>query len=419
MEVIWQAFKRLLHAVVLIAIFVLLLVIAVDLVVLGWSWWPVSRASMDFGSASAIFIIVPLPVGEATVSGLQALVAAGVLAIIGAALHAIRRSRALPGLGGGGTALMSALTLLAAVGMAVLGAGLASEGNMWDAAAVPSIIPSPLGLMVVRFTLLAQWHSIMIGGVLMSAVALVLVDGPPLVRMLRKSARDATLPPVRTDNAFIMIPRMYMGIVGFYVVYFALLSLFTVEPQVPDFEAMPLWEQLHAFAEASVWEEVLSRVLTLGVPLMVFHIWTRRDVSERWRYLVGGGFSIDTAAFVLIVFQALVFALAHVAGWDLWKVLPTMISGIAFGYLFLRRGLWAAIVLHFLFDYLGMTAPAMAQWGIQAEGAMNAVYLMATIIGLVLLVHYAVIVLREGRRELRDALAGGRGPGAVARNGNP
>ena len=415
----WLAFKKILHGTALFTIFLLLLVILVDLVALGWSWWPVSRAAMGFDARSAIFIIAPLPVGETAMSGVQAMVIGGALAFIGVMLYVIRRSKVLPGLGGGGTTFMAALSLLSGVGMVALGGYLATTGNLSDPADLPSIIPSPVALMVLRFTLLAHWHSIMMGAIFMSAIVLFHQEGPPLWRTLKGSIRRATLPPVRTDNALIMIPRMYLMIVGFYSVYYTILLSFTVEPDIPDFGKMPLWEQLLAFAEASVWEEVLSRVLMLGVPLMLYHLWTRQEGAHVGRYLVGGGFSIDTAAFVLIVFQALVFALAHVAGWDFWKVLPTTLSGIAFGYLFLKKGLWASIILHFLFDYLGMTAPVMERWGIPAEGAMNGVYMIVVLVGLVLMVHYLVIIFREGPQHVKDALAD-KGPATgVQPDGNP
>lgn len=399
-----MALKKLIHGVVLFTILVLLFIVALDLVVLAWSWWPVSEGAMRFDSASAIFMIAPAPVGETAVSGLQAMVLGGLLLAIGLVLYAIRRSGRFPGLGGGGTTFMAVLTALTGAGLVSLGAYLAATGDLWDPTDVPSILPTPIALMIVRFTLLAQWHSIMMGAIFMSAVALVYLEGPPLVRTFSNCIRKATLPPVRTDNAIITIPRMYLGILGFYVIYFAVLYMFTVEPEVPDFEAMPLWERLHAFAEASVWEEVLSRIFMLGIPLMLYHVWTGRPEGNRWRYVVGGGMSIDSAAFVLIVFQALVFALAHVSGWDLWKVLPTAVSGFAFGYLFLKKGVWAAVILHFTFDYLGMTAPALAQWGVQADEAMNVAYLLFTIVGIVVFVHYLVIVFREGPAELREAL---------------
>jgi hypothetical protein len=300
---------------------------------------------------------------------------------------------------------MAALTVLSAVGLLALGTYLATTGNLWDPAAISTILPVPVALIRVQFTLLAQWHSIMMGAILMSAIVLFYLEGPPLWRTIRESLGNLTLPPIRTDNAIVTIPRMYMAILGFYAIYYAIITSYTVEPDVPAFDEMPLWEQLHAFAEASVWEEVLSRILMLGVPLLVLHTWTRQREQRKWRYIVGGGFHIDTAAFVLIVFQALIFALAHVAGWDLWKVLPTLLSGMAFGYLFLKKGVWASIILHFTFDYLGMTAQSMAQWGFDAEGAVNTAYLFFILVGMVLMVHYALIFIREGPAEIREALA--------------
>ncbi|UCC92848.1 MAG: CPBP family intramembrane metalloprotease [Thermoplasmata archaeon] len=409
--------RTLVHTVVMFAVLVLVLLVVIDLLVLTWSWWPVSEGAMRFDSASAIFIILPYTVGETSVSGIQAMVAGAVLVGIAVMLFAIQRTGRLPGLGGGGTLFMAILTALAGGGMVAMGAFLASQGDLTSAAQVPNVLPTPVALMLVRFTLLAQWHSIMMGAIILSAIALAYYEGPSLVREVRDSLRVSRVPPLRTDNAIVMIPRMYLGILGFYAIYFAILALYTVEPEVPDFDEMPLWQQLHAFAEASVWEEVLSRIFMLGIPLLVYHAWTGQREGSRWRYVVGGGFSIDTAAFVLIFFQAVVFALAHVAGWDLWKVLPTTISGIAFGYLFLKKGLWASIMLHFTFDYLGMTAPVLGEWGVDAESAMNAVYAFLVIVGIVVMVHYVVIVLKEGPGELRQALTERPAPSTAGGDG--
>jgi hypothetical protein len=400
----WRAIRTLIHAVALFAIFLLLIVVVIDLMALFWSWWPVSAGALRFDSRSAIFIIAPFPVGESAISGVQSILLGAILILIGGILYAIQRAGRLPGLGGGGTVFMAVLTAITGGGMVALGIYMGTQGNMTDPGQVPNILPVPVALMIVRFSLLAQWHSIMIGGIIMSAAALFYYEGPPLLDTVKRCIKDMRLPPLRTDNALISIFRMYLAILGFYVVYFAFLSLFTVEPEVPDFGELALWEQLHAFAEASVWEEVLSRIFMLGIPLLIYHGWTRQRTEGRWKYIVGGGFTIDTAAFVLIVFQALIFALAHVAGWDFWKVLPTMISGIAFGYLFLKKGLWASIILHFTFDYLGMTARVLGEWGVQADGGMNVIYGFFALVGFVLMVHYVVIILKEGPRELREAL---------------
>ena len=146
----------------------------------------------------------------------------------------------------------------------------------------------------------------------------------------------------------------------------------------------------------------------LGVPLMIYHLAQGRTDKPVSRYFVGGGFAIENAAFVLIVVQALVFALAHVASWDLWKVLPTTISGVAFGYLFLKRGIWASIMLHFTFDYLGMTTDAVSEWGMNIDMPFTALYLLWVVVGFIILVHYLVIILKEGPGALDRALFRGR-----------
>jgi hypothetical protein len=240
----------------------------------------------------------------------------------------------------------------------------------------------------------------------MSAVMMFIVDGPPLVATFNRSMKRLELPTIRSDNTWILVPRMYLAIVGFYVIYNIILRFFTVTPEVPAFKEDPLWQQLHSFAVASVWEEVLTRVLLLGVPLALYHILAGGLRHRPHRYLVGGGLGIDNAAFVLIFVQSMVFALAHVAGWDLWKVLPTAVSGLAFGYLFMRKGLWAAIILHFTFDYLGMTTPVFLEWGVDIDIAFNLFYIVLVVVGLVVLIHFVIIIIDEGPDVARRALWG-------------
>ncbi len=314
----------------------------------------------------------------------------------------------MPGLAGVGTIIVALLLGLSGIGMLAFGGYLAATGHMIDGLAVPTIFPTPVSLMALQFTLMVQWHSIMIGAILMSVCVMLIVDTPTMVRDAKRSLSKLELPTIRTDNTWIVIFRMYMTIVGFYLIYNIILSLFTVTPEVPEFAEQPLWKQLHSFAVASVWEEILVRVLMLGLPLLIYHVLADRKEASVGRYLVGGGFKIDTAAFVLIAISSMVFALAHVAGWDLWKVLPTVISGFAFGYLFLKRGLWAAIILHFVFDYLGMTTDVLIVWGIDITLLFNLFFFFWVLVGVVILVHYIVIMIDEGPDIVRTALWGPR-----------
>jgi len=79
-----------------------------------------------------------------------------------------------------------------------------------------------------------------------------------------------------------------------------------------------------------------------------------RTAHGLWGYLLGGGFRIGPLEAFFLVGSSLMFGLAHAASWDAWKVLPTFIAGLGFGYLFLKVGIHAAILLHFSFDYLSL-----------------------------------------------------------------
>lgn len=400
--------RRIVHGVTLLAVFSLAFFVLLDVLILIWGYWPVSQAAMSFENYTIVFAIAPGEVGESTWTGWGAFVAGAVLFFIGLALFKVQREGKMPGLAGIGTRILALLFGISGVGVLAFGGYLAATGHMMDGVAVPTIFPTPVGLMVLQFTLLVQWHSIMIGAILMSVCVMLIVDTPVLVREARRSLSKLELPTLRTDNTWIVIFRMYMAIVGFYLIYNILLGLFTVSPEVPDFAEQPLWHRLHSFAVASVWEEILVRVLMLGLPLLVYHVLADRKEASVGRYLVGGGFKIDNAAFVLIFVSSMVFALAHVAGWDLWKVLPTVISGFAFGYLFLKRGLWAAIILHFTFDYLGMTTDVLIEWGIDITLLFNLFFFFWALTGVVLLIHYLVIIIDEGPEIVRTSLWGPR-----------
>ena len=65
---------------------------------------------------------------------------------------------------------------------------------------------------------------------------------------------------------------------------------------------------------------------------------------------------MSRAALVLIVISSVIFGFGHLSGWGLWKVIPTLISGLAMGYLYVRFGVHASIVFHFIVDYMAVLA---------------------------------------------------------------
>ncbi|MCL2032241.1 MAG: CPBP family intramembrane metalloprotease [Methanomassiliicoccaceae archaeon] len=110
--------------------------------------------------------------------------------------------------------------------------------------------------------------------------------------------------------------------------------------------------QMFFFANASVWEEIITRLLFIGVPMAVISLIITKK-KESLRCLLGG-FGMSTAAVIFIIISGAIFGLAHYSGWDdqAWKVITTGMMGIFLGYVFVRFGLYASILMHFIMDYL-------------------------------------------------------------------
>lgn len=112
---------------------------------------------------------------------------------------------------------------------------------------------------------------------------------------------------------------------------------------------------LFSLANASVWEEIVVRVLFIGVPLIFIDLVRRSPRKDWYAYVLGGKFKIGIPETALIIFSASMFGVAHyLGGWGEWKIPAAAIVGLAFGYLFLKFGLAASITLHFTYDYLSM-----------------------------------------------------------------
>ncbi len=116
-----------------------------------------------------------------------------------------------------------------------------------------------------------------------------------------------------------------------------------------DVPVGPVPETLLFMADAAVWEEVITRMAFIGVPMVMLALCHLR--KDFWKYLLGG-FGMSRLSIVLILVSALVFGFGHLSVWGFWKVLPTAITGIALGYLYVRFGIHVSITFHFLIDYM-------------------------------------------------------------------
>ena len=185
---------------------------------------------------------------------------------------------------------------------------------------------------------------------------------------------------LESRSAWVVTGQVWLAVFFFVSVYYLVVLATGNEPaRPPTFGAAPSWYGYYVFANASVYEEVVSRFLLIGVPLFVAGLAMglrtsspRAALAAASRHLLGGTVTRNSPASLvafaggLAVLSSVVFGLAHVPSWDWWKFPPAAIAGLGMAYLFLRRGLFAAILFHFATDYLGI-ALSSAQSGSETQ----------------------------------------------------
>ncbi|MDR3282187.1 MAG: CPBP family intramembrane metalloprotease [Candidatus Methanoplasma sp.] len=186
-----------------------------------------------------------------------------------------------------------------------------------------------------------------------------------------KAREKGTESPVE-NSSFLWVSVLFMATTFFSIAYGLIIAMFGLSVDASWLDDYTDREMMFLLADASVWEEVISRVLLVGVPMAVLTLFLAKP-SQAPRCLLGG-FGMSRAAVVLILASALVFGYAHNDGWGIEKIIPSMAAGVSFGYLYVRFGLYASILMHFLTDYL--SAP---QWL-----GLDALYVMFIILLLVL-----------------------------------
>ncbi|MFX0091120.1 MAG: zinc-ribbon domain-containing protein [Candidatus Hodarchaeota archaeon] len=178
-----------------------------------------------------------------------------------------------------------------------------------------------------------------------------------------------TRPENRPKSTFVLVTQLYVVTFFFnilmipFILLEELSTMFQGSLQLGDIQ-----EIIFELTVASVWEEVFFRIICVGVPLLIlkiifvlYHQMMNPEQTENLKirpvdYILGGyqkgRLTIPEVIFIIIA--SFLFGWAHIiGGWGLWKMVPTFVVGLAFGYLFLTRGIHAAILLHFAFDGLG------------------------------------------------------------------
>jgi hypothetical protein len=241
------------------------------------------------------------------------------------------------------------------------------------------VVPYPPFLVGLDLTITGPgavaYFLLLAASIFVSIETLVIRDGKTFWRLGKRllSANDLTeAEELAYDrNGFVLLGELFMAVLFFNVCYIILLYMIGIETSSPDIGEWRAWEQMFAFARASVWEEVISRIMLIGIPLFMIRAYTTRDLgfeSENgkpptrrpwYNYFLGGNFSITPTTAVLIFISSLLFGLAHMGSWDAFKVVPTLVAGLALGYLFVKKGVHMSILLHFAIDYLTVLPEAL------------------------------------------------------------
>jgi hypothetical protein len=227
--------------------------------------------------------------------------------------------------------------------------------------------------------------------------------------LINKSARSfiaelAFRPLPEGHSPLYVLGTLYFAALSFNLVYYLVLGLLGINPTVPSTNEQDLWKILYSYARAGVWEEIVARLLLIGIPLLAVHSITRK--REGWKkYLFGGGFKIGRAEVIFLLLSSAVFATAHVFTWDAYKILPTFVGGLAFGYLFLRFGLYAAVMIHFIWDFLSV--PLLVFPGVTSTILIGLLMIAWVAVGVVYFISYSskIVGFALGRKVWPDSIA--------------
>lgn len=223
---------------------------------------------------------------------------------------------------------------------------------------------------------------------------------------------------VEEHSPLYVVGTIFFAVLFFNVIYYLILGAAGITPKTPELEEQELWKLLYGFASASVWEEIVSRMLLIGVPLLIIDM-ARKRRKRLIHYFLGGNFSLGKLEITFLIISSIFFSSAHIFSWDAFKLLPTFVAGLALGYLFLTQGIYASIMLHFMVDYLAI--PTQVFPGLASLLIMGLVIFAWVAVGFLYFVNYTskAIGFLIGRRIWPDSISVEKERGKSRKVDNP
>ena len=205
-------------------------------------------------------------------------------------------------------------------------------------------------------------------------------------------ARELTMKPVKEHSPLYTVCTLIMVTTLISIIIQVVIPALTGQTShTPPMDG-ERWVELYSAAQAPVWEELISRVLLLGIPLLIVDL-VLNAVDKKYerkplrRYVLGGDFSFGAKEIIFLLISSFLFGYAHLGGWDVYKILPAAIGGLAMGYVFLKYGLYASISLHAINNLIGFSSVLFD--GIGFITIVGIVSLLMLLFGIPYLVNYA------------------------------
>ncbi|MCL2786051.1 MAG: CPBP family intramembrane metalloprotease [Methanomassiliicoccaceae archaeon] len=253
------------------------------------------------------------------------------------------------------------------------------------------LTPSPALLTELNGIAANLWYLFIVITAIASFVMLLYTSRDGFRNILKKNIDKID------DMPLYGVVTLFAAAIAFNLIFNMLVMAAGSDPSVPGHWG-PHWGEWYHLLTAAVWEEILCRVLMIGAPIMVLGLLMKKKGS--WRCLLGR-FEMDGAAVAFIVISSAIFAYAHLAGWDIFKIIPTFVVGLALGYLFVKYGIHAAIMLHLLTNY--MTSLIWILGDDTGEALLVLFMLTIVMFGLLFLVIYGIRAARFMRTMVSEA----------------
>ncbi len=133
-----------------------------------------------------------------------------------------------------------------------------------------------------------------------------------------------------------------------------------ISPSPSDFVA-----NFFSLTNAGLYEELITRVVFIGIPLFVYYAGTSHGIRSRtrpkrlpwWRLLWGGGYKFGKPEIIVLVISSVIFGIAHAGSWDASKIPQAALGGVFLGVLYMRFGLYADVLFHFSIDSPSLLLP--------------------------------------------------------------